>query len=50
MARVTSEVRLAPFFLVVRLISFEICAEMARPRNQAAAELPAVGVSGLTPF
>jgi hypothetical protein len=28
----------------VRLIGFKICAEMARMRNQAAAELPALGV------
>jgi len=41
---VASEVPLAALLLVVRLIGFKICAEMARARNQAAAELPALGV------
>jgi len=36
--------RLAALFLVLHLVSFEIGTEMARPRNQAAAELAALGV------
>jgi hypothetical protein len=35
---------LAALFLVPRLVGFEIGTETARPRNQPAAELAALGV------
>jgi hypothetical protein len=41
---VASQVRLAALFLVLRRVSFQIGAQMARPRDQAATEPSSLGV------